>query len=413
MEIVKGVHLHLLKTKKFKTNHITCRFSSPLKSSNVARRALVAQILETANASYPSLQLFREKLAYLYGAHFSTSVRTKGQVHLIDIDINFISNSYSFGDENILVEIFNFLEKALFNPLISVVQYQQKLFNREKSNLIHAVTTSLEDSFEYSDWQIKQLYFSQEGLQLPSYGTPNLLEQETAYTAYQEFQKILQEDQIDIFVVGDFDDYKILQLIHQYPFEPRHIALDFHYQQDCSNVVRHKTDWKQNQQSVLQLAHHTSLTYTSTDYFSFLVFNGMLGGFSHSRLFTEIREKAGLSYQVGSQLDVFTGLLQIYAGIEAKNRDRTLQLIVRQLNDLKMGCFSIDLLKQTQEILKTNIHLLEDSQKYLVESTYNKEYCGAVPRKDWLIGIDKVCKEDLVRIASQIKMQAVYFLEGM
>ncbi|MGT2926438.1 EF-P 5-aminopentanol modification-associated protein YfmF [Streptococcus cuniculipharyngis] len=413
MEIVKGVYLHPIKTKKFKNNHITCRFSSPLKKQSVARRALVAQILETANATYPSLQSFREKLAHLYGAHFSTQVSSKGQVHILDIDINFVADRYAVNGDSVLVEVFKFLHDALFNPLVSVVQYQQKLFQREKTNLIHAISSSMEDAFDYSDWQVKKLFFRQDSLALPPYAIPDLLQQETSYTAYQEFQKMLQEDQIDIFVVGDFDEYRVLQLIHQYPFEERHVELNYFYQQHYSNVVSHQTEFKPNQQSVLQLAYHALTPYGSKDYFSLLLLNGMLGMFSHSRLFTEIREKAGLSYQIGSHLDVYTGLLQVYSGIDASNRDRTLQLIVKQLTDFKTGCFSIDLIKHTKKMLKTSIVLLEDSPKYLVESTYRLNYCAAMDVDRWLTEIDKVSKAEIVKLAGSIKMQSVYFLEGV
>ena len=72
MKLAQDVQLHLLKTSQFKTNHITFRFSGELDSKTLARRVLVAQMLATANNVYPTSQTFREKLANLYGAQFST-----------------------------------------------------------------------------------------------------------------------------------------------------------------------------------------------------------------------------------------------------------------------------------------------------------------------------------------------------
>lgn len=412
MEIVKGVNLHFIKTKKFKTNHITFRFSTPLKQQTLARRALVAQLLETANASYPTIQLFRQELARLYGATLSTKVSIKGKVHLLDIDFNFVSDRYRLGEE-ILPQIFDFLSQMLFHPLISVVQYQQTFFNREKANLSHAISLDMDDSFVYSDCQVKHLFFEQELLALPSYGTKELVAEETSYTVYQEFQKMLQEDQLDIFVVGDVDDYRVLQLIHQYPLEDRQVALDYFYQQDYANVIKQRVEQSQNQQSVLQLIYHTALDrQNQSSYFSLVVLNSMLGSFSHSRLFTEVREKAGLSYHIGSFLDSFTGSLQVYAGIDAKDRELTLRLIKKQLNDFKMGCFSASLLKETKTLLKNNLILLEDHQKTLVDLTYNQLYCGSLDLLTCLSEIDKISKEDIIAVANQIRLQAIYFLEG-
>ena len=37
-----------------------------------------------------------------------------------------------------------------------------------------------------------------------------------------------------------------------------------------------------------------------------IVMNGLLGGFAHSKLFTNVRENAGLAYTISSQLDLFS-----------------------------------------------------------------------------------------------------------
>lgn len=102
MKLVDGVQLHLIKTKKFKTNHITFRFSGDFNQKLVAKRILVAQMLSTANELYPTSKQFREKLAQLYGANLSTNVSVKGKTHIVDIDITFIQDQYTFQGEKLL-----------------------------------------------------------------------------------------------------------------------------------------------------------------------------------------------------------------------------------------------------------------------------------------------------------------------
>ena len=123
MKIVDGVELHLIKNEKFKMNHITFRFSGDFNQKTVARRVLVAQILATANAEYPTAQRFRERLASLYGATLSTKVSTKGLVHIIDIELSFMKNRYTMAKENLLEEVIEFLYQVLFSPLVTVEQY--------------------------------------------------------------------------------------------------------------------------------------------------------------------------------------------------------------------------------------------------------------------------------------------------
>ncbi|BCK48731.1 EF-P 5-aminopentanol modification-associated protein YfmF [Streptococcus dysgalactiae subsp. equisimilis] len=413
MKIVQGVQLHLIKTKRFKTNHITFRFSGDLNQKTVAKRVLVAQMLATANDRYPTAKLFREKLTELYGANLSTNVSTKGLVHIVDIDITFVQDRYAFQGEKVLDEMIQFLKEILFSPLLSIAQYQPKVFDIEKSNLINYVESDKEDSFYYSSLKTKELFYLNKELQVSKYGTAELITKETAYTSYQEFHKMLNEDQIDIFVLGDFDDYRVVQLLHQFPFDARKKKLDFFYLQDAVNIIKESIEKKDINQSILQLAYHFPLVFGQREYYALVVLNGLLGSFAHSRFFTKIREEEGLAYSIGCRFDVYTGLFDVYAGIDSQNRTKTLQLIVKELNDIKMGRFSGQLMKKTKLMLINNALLSEDYSKNMIEMTYMASYIDpSYSIKHWIDEIDKVSKVDIIKVANLLKLQTVYFLEG-
>lgn len=413
MKIVDGVELHLIKNEKFKMNHITFRFSGDFNQKTVARRVLVAQILATANAEYPTAQCFRERLASLYGATLSTKVSTKGLVHIIDIELSFMKNRYTMAKENLLEEVIEFLYQVLFSPLVTVEQYQSKLFELEQANLINYLKADKDDSFYSSELGLKKLFFTNPASQTSKYGTAELAVVENSYTAFQEFQKMLREDRLDIFLLGEFDDYRMLQLFNRFPFEDRQKDLVFDYQQEFSNIVQEKLEVREVNQSVLQLGYSFPTRYGDKDYFTLLVFNGLFGGFAHSRLFTEIREKEGLAYTIGSHFDIFTGLLNVYAGIDKKNRNRAMQLINRQFSTIRTGRFSEALLKQTKKMLQVNLKLAGDSPKVLIERSYNGQYLkNHYSVDDMIDNIDKVNKADVMQLTKNIKLQALFFLEG-
>ena len=413
MKIVDGVELHLIKNEKFKMNHITFRFSGDFNQKTVARRVLVAQILATANAEYPTAQCFRERLASLYGATLSTKVSTKGLVHIIDIELSFMKNRYTMAKENLLEEVIEFLYQVLFSPLVTVEQYQSKLFELEQANLINYLKADKDDSFYSSELGLKKLFFTNPASQTSKYGTAELAVVENSYTAFQEFQKMLREDRLDLFLLGEFDDYRMLQLFNRFPFEDRQKDLVFDYQQEFSNIVQEKLEVIEVNQSVLQLGYSFPTRYGDKDYFTLLVFNGLFGGFAHSRLFTEIREKEGLAYTIGSHFDIFTGLLNVYAGIDKKNRNRAMQLINRQFSTIRTGRFSEALLKQTKKMLQVNLKLAGDSPKVLIERSYNGQYLkNHYSVDDMIDNIDKVNKADVMQLTKNIKLQALYFLEG-
>ena len=94
MEITKGVRLHFIQSEKFKTNKIRVRFSAPMSKETVAGRVLTASMLETVNTVYPTSQAFRERLANLYGADYSTSLSRRRLVHYLDINLSFVRDKF-------------------------------------------------------------------------------------------------------------------------------------------------------------------------------------------------------------------------------------------------------------------------------------------------------------------------------
>lgn len=413
MKIVEGVQLHFIKTKQFKSNHITFRFSGDLNQKTVAKRVLVAQMLATANEEYPTAKAFREKLAQLYGASLSTTVSNKGQVHIVDIDVSFIQDKYAFNGESVLDEIIKFLRGILFSPLLSVAQYQPKVFEIEKANLITYLETDKEDSFYYSSLKAKEIFFSDENLQISKYGTVDLVEKETAYTSYQEFHHMLMEDLIDIYLVGDFEEYRVVQQLHQYPFVDREKFLIFNYKQDYVNIVKDKKEVKDVNQSILEMVYHFNVDFGTKDHYALIVLNGLLGSFSHSRLFTKIREEEGIAYSIGSRMDIYTGYLDIFAGIDNNDRKKTLQLIIKEMNDIKMGRFPSSLIKKTKSMIINTVNQSQDNCKAMIDRLYIVDYVNEnYHLTEWLDTIDKVTKRDIVKAANLLKLQALYFLEG-
>jgi len=53
-----------------------------------------------------------------------------------------------------------------------------------------------------------------------------------------------------------------------------------------------------------------------------------------------VREKAGLAYYAFSRLEKFKGLMVVSCGIEIKNKDKALEIIYKQLDEIKNGNIS-------------------------------------------------------------------------
>ena len=414
MELVKGVNLHFLQSKKFKTNKIKVRFSSPLDENTVAARVLAACMMETANQKYPTSQLFREKLASLYGVELSTSVSKRGRVHYVDLNISFVRDDFLSKKNVLTYEVLDIIETIFFSPLVVADYFDSDTFEVEKKNTISDLESEIEEPYYYAHGQLNQLFFEDETIGMSRLGKVDLVRQETAQTSLSQFHQMLQFDNIDFFFIGDFNEVAIVDRVNSFEFKPRDNHLSVNYQQPFTNVVREKLEQKQNQQSILELGYHFSTQYGESLHIPLVVLNGMLGAFSHSRLFQTIREKEGLAYTISSHFDIFTGFMRVFAGIDKESRTKVMTLIMRQLNDLKRGKFTDSELRLTKEMLVNTTLLAQDRQNTLIEREYLKTILGTkvLSLEEWLESINKVSREEIIETAKTINLQSVYFMEG-
>ncbi|MEZ7616052.1 pitrilysin family protein [Streptococcus sp. 27098_8_73] len=414
MEIIKGVHLHFIQSEKFKTNKIKVRFSAPMSEKTIAGRVLTASMLETSNALYPTSQAFREKLANLYGANYSTSLSRRGLVHYLDINLSFVRDQFLSRKNMLADEILDFLKASLFFPLSNGQAFDTKTFEIEKRNVLTDLEAEIENHFYHAHRELNNLFYDLPEMRIPRVGTIELVEKETAETSFASFQQMLNQDQIDFFFIGDFNEIAVREKIQEFQFSEREQPLQLSYQQNYSNITREKLEQRDVHQSIVELAYHFSSQYGDRSHLPLIVLNGLLGGFAHSKLFVNVREKESLAYTISSNFDIFSGLMRIYAGIDRANRTKTIALINRQILDLKRGHFTDEELEQTKNMLKNSILLAQDRQNTLIERAYMSSVLGKkfLSLEAWLKALENVSKADLIEAAQQLKLQAIYFMEG-
>ena len=414
MEITKGVRLHFIQSEKFKTNKIRVRFSAPMSKETVAGRVLTASMLETVNAVYPTSQVFRERLANLYGADYSTSLSRRGLVHYLDINLSFVRDKF-LSRKNVLTDaMLDFLKASLFSPLVSQGAFDESAFEIEKKNILNDLEAEIENHFYHAHRELDKLFYEEEEMQMPRVGTIELIQKETAASSFAAFQQMLQENQIDFFFIGDFNEVAVREKIQSFNFAPRQQELQLVYQQEYSNVLREGLEQKDVHQSIIELAYHFPIQYGESEHLPLVVLNALLGGFAHSKLFVNLREKEGLAYTISSNFDIFSGMMRIYAGIDRSNRTRTVALINRQIVDLKRGNFSLEELNQTKKMLRNSVLLAQDRQNTILERAYMSSVLGKkfLSLEAWLEALEQVHKDDIVKAAGLLKLQAIYFMEG-
>jgi len=143
----------------------------------------------------------------------------------------------------------------------------------------------------------------------------------------------------------------------------------------------------------------------STDRYSLFTLNTILGAGVSSRLFQEIRERRGLAYAIYSFIASYsdTGLWGIYAGVSRKKVREVIELILREMNDLKDTITDVEL-QRAKNQLKGNIILgLESTSSRMNNIARQEIYHGKYfsPR-EIMDEIDAITLQQIKNLAETI-----------
>lgn len=136
------------------------------------------------------------------------------------------------------------------------------------------------------------------------------------------------------------------------------------------------------------------------------VMNAVLGQGMSSRLFQEVREKRGLSYDISSHMQFFTdaGLFTVTAGLDPAKRRGALETIERELLKIRMKKVSAAELKRTKEFLIGNFRLSHEkvSSKLFFYGQTVLSFGRLVEPKEQVEGIRAVSSSDVLAVARAI-----------
>jgi len=142
------------------------------------------------------------------------------------------------------------------------------------------------------------------------------------------------------------------------------------------------------------------------DRFALGILAAILGGGMSSRLFLEIREKRGLAYYVGSEVDYYTdsGFLLNRAGVRLEKIQEAIKIVLEELANLTSKKVSQKELNKAKEFTKGGLILaLEDSKNIANRYAAQLILEGQVRTPEQTLKlINKVTVEDVQRVAKDI-----------
>ncbi|CAM3426358.1 pitrilysin family protein [Aeromicrobium ponti] len=411
---MNGYNLHVVKTEKYKTNTLVWKMKAPLNKETVTLRSLLPHVLQSNSAAYPTTGKLRSYLDELYGATLFVDLAKKGEYHVITISVEIANEKFLSDNTPLLKKAFQFLSEILTKPNVQGNAFDQETVEKEKRTLKQRIQSVYDDKMRYSNFRLVQEMCNGEPYSLHVHGEKEDVDQITPESLYQYYQNALSQDELDLYVIGDVNEADAEtfagELLSFEERTPQSLPSGTDNGKERVNEVREEQDVKQGK---LNIGYRTNVVYGDPDYYALQVFNGIFGGFSHSKLFLNVREKASLAYYVASRLESHKGLMMVMSGIDNSNYDQAVNIIKEQLEAMKNGDFTDQEIEQTKAVIKNQLLETVDTARGIVEVLYHNVVSGKdITLQTWMDEMDKVKSEEIAEVAKKVHLDTVYFLTG-
>lgn len=401
--------INLLNTDKFKTVSIVLKFKAPLDIETMSRRAILSKLIQKTTAKYADEQAMINHLAYLYGAHLYSHVIKQNNAHVLTVGIDIINDKY-LNDEDLLEKAFQLLYEVIYAPNVEDESFREDLLATEKHLFKNKYDAIKENLGQYGFYQLLKTMFEDESMRNPSFGDIQNLELVTGEEVYQAYKSMLKDDEAHLYIVGDVDESRVAKLAKEYLDLPENkIDLkpvnlkDIHTPQ---TVVEHI----ETKQARINMGYKLNVKHPEKSYYAFILLNQIFGGDPSSLLFTNVREKLSLAYQIHSQIDARSGMLYVLSGVNQDKRQQAIDTINDEFEKIRQGDFDNELLNTAKRMIINQKKESMDRPKGFVEIEFSNTFGAHVDEGEWIKGIQAITKEDIIDVAHTGALHTVYCL---
>jgi len=408
-----NIHFHMIPTKKFKTVNIVVKCKAPLNRKTITKRALLPYVLQKGTTNYPSEKQLMIKLDELYGAILSVDGVKKGNHHIISFRLEVANETYINNETTVIDEALQLLHDVVFDPYVNENAFPKKIVEREKITLKNKINSIYDDKLAYANMRLVDEMCKDELYRIHSYGYEEDLNDMDESELYMYYKQMLDEDQIDIYILGYFQVENMKQKVTNL-FKRNEIRLNEEGAEKSNiNITNPKEiiETQAVQQAKLHIGYRTNCTYQDDDYFALHVFNGLFGNFPSSKLFKNVREKHSLAYYASSRIESHKGLLIVFSGIEGKDYKKAKEIIELQMKAMQDGDFTNEEIEETKELIISEIRETLDSPQGIIELSYQQVIAQKeVPPHQFIKNIESVTKEAIVNVAKKVELDTIYLL---
>ncbi len=403
-------NLHFIKTKKFKTITIDVDFYREIKKEEITKRNLLKMVLLESSKNYKSERELIIESENLYDIKVSSSISRIGKFSNLSFQTKFLNEKFT--EEGMNKESIIFFLDLIFCPNVKEESFIN--IEKEKNKLRQDIISLKDNKIKYAVLLLMEKIKERE-YSYNTFGYIDDLDDINRKNLYDYYQKVLKEDQIDIFVLGDFDSNQIKDIFKEYfkvtTFKKENKNLLVESLPKRKRLVRYREYDKVNQSQLIMLCNLNDLTEFERRY-TIKLYNEILGGSSSSMLFDNVREKNSYCYYINSSVKAYDNIIIINSGVEKENIDKTIKLTKKILKNISEGKIKEEVITSAKNTIISSIKSSSDEPMGIINTHFSSVLVGTPCEDERIENINKITKSDIVKVSKKVSLHTVLTLES-
>lgn len=413
IKLGNGVYLNAIKTDKFKSSLLSWYFIRPLNREEVTKNALIPLVLKRGTQLHPNSLEIQKKLEELYGSNLSASINKRGDRQILRFTMEWANGDY-LGDNDYNLDTINMLKEIIFNPRIENNAFSPEYVSGEKEVLKRRIQSRINDKRSYAIERCIEEMCKKEKFSISNLGYIEDLDGIDEVNLYEHYKSVLETSPIEIFYVGNYDDSFIDYLKTNNSMEREEIV-DIPEEKiitsvQTKNMIDEEFDINQGK---LVIGYRAGIPYEDPLYNGLIIASDILGGGPNSKLFKYVREEASLAYYIGSKVYKYNSIMLIDGGIEFDNFQKTIEIIRKQIEDMKAGEFTEADMDVSKKSIRTSTESIKDSIFLISEFFFSQLLSNDSRTLEQIIrDFEKVTKDEVIQASNKIVPDTIYFMKN-
>ncbi|MCL6487927.1 MAG: insulinase family protein [Alicyclobacillus mali] len=413
--------VHTLPHPAFRTKEISLKFHLRMARERVTEEAMLPGVWMNGTIGLPSHRQIALATDDLYGTYLRASISKRGGHHILEVGTSV--PDVPGEDEAALVE--RALDLALslaVDHAAGAGGFSEAAVQREKELHRRRIRAVRDDKAAYALQRCHQIACRDTPAGLPRLGFEEDVEALLPDRLYEAHQQVLAQAEVHAYAVGQFRDMNGLAerladrlaktLPEKRTMRAEAVARDVVLPAELRDFEE-VTEAEEAQQTQFDLAFASGVGFGDAEYPALVMMNGVFGGFAHSKLFMNIRERRSLAYSVWSFVDAATGLVTVYAGISADKRDEVRQIMEDELDAIRRGEIAVSEWQETRATLRNQYQQMLDQPAMLIAWHHHGVIAGSARTlSEMIAALDQVRPEDAAALATALRPVCLYVLEG-